>query len=68
MDTIFINAEYIKTSKPHVSILNLVDKIDLRRAEVSVALLNRIIYYSWKNIKSSFNNNRFKNISSYREW
>ena len=67
MDTIFINAEYIKTSKPHISILNLVDKIDLRRAEVSVALLNRSIYYPWKNIKSSYNNNGLKNISSYRE-
>ena len=67
MDAIFMNAEYIKTSKPHVLILNLADKIDFRRAEESVALSNLSIYYSWKNIKSSYSNNRFKNISSYRE-
>ena len=68
MDTIFINAEYSKTSKPHVLILNLIDKIYLRRGEESVALSNLSGYYSCKNIKSSYNNNRFENISSYMEW
>ena len=33
MDTIFMNSENSKTSKPHVLILNLTDKIDLRRGE-----------------------------------
>ena len=41
-----------KTSKPHVSILNLTDKLDLRRAEKSIVLSNLSIYYTWKNIKS----------------
>ena len=36
MDTIFMNSEECKTSKPHVLILNLTDKIDLRRGEKSV--------------------------------
>ena len=40
------------TSKPHVSILNLTDKLDLRRAEKSIVLSNLSIYYTWKNIKS----------------
>ena len=33
MDTIFLNSENSKTSKPHVLILNLTDKIDLKRGE-----------------------------------
>ena len=48
MDPIFINSENSKTSKPHVLILNLANKIDLRRGEKSVALSNLSIYYTWK--------------------
>ena len=40
--------------------LNLTDKIDSRRGEKSAAWSNLKIYYTWKNIKSSFNNNKFK--------
>ena len=59
MDTIFMNSENSKTSKPHVVILKLTDKLDLRRGEESIALSNLSIYYTWKNIKSSYNN-KFK--------
>ena len=59
MDTIFMNSENSKTSKPHVLILKLTDKLDLRRGEKSMALSNLSIYYTWKNIKSSYNN-KFK--------
>ena len=55
-----MNLENSKTSKPHLSILNLTDKIDLRRGENSFALSNLTIYYILKNIKSSYNNNKFK--------
>ena len=40
--------------------LKLTDKLDLRRGQKTVALSNLSIYYSWKNIKSSYNNNEFK--------
>ena len=60
MDTIFMNSENSKISKPHVLILKLTDKLDLRRGENSIALSNLSIYYTWKNIKSSYNNNKFK--------
>ena len=60
MDTLFMNSDYSKTSEPHVLILNLTDKIDLRRGEKSVALLNLSIYCTWKNIKKSYSNNKFK--------
>ena len=38
MDTIFMNSENSKTSKPHVLILHLTDKLDLRKGEKSAAL------------------------------
>ena len=52
MDTTFMNTEYSKTSKPHVLILKLTDKLDLRRGEKIIALSNVGIYHTWKNIKS----------------
>ena len=60
MDTIFMNSENSKTSKPHVLILKLTNKLDLRIGEKTIALSNLSIYYTWKNIKSSCNNNKFK--------
>ena len=59
MDTIFINSENSKTSEYHVLLLNLTNKIDLR-SEKTVASSNLSIYYTWKNMKSSYNNNKFK--------
>ena len=60
MDTIFMNSENSKTSKPHVLILKLTNKLDLRIGKKVIALSNLSIYYTWKNIKSSYNNNKFK--------
>ena len=59
MDTIFMNSEKSKTSKPHVLTLNVTDKVDLRRGAKSVALSNLSTYYTRKNVKS-YNNNKFK--------
>ena len=60
MDTIFINSDNSKTSEYHVLVLKLTDKLDLRRGQKTAALSNLSIYYTWKNIKSSYNNNKFK--------
>ena len=54
MDTIFMNSENSKTSEHHVLVLKLTDKLDLR--EIKKLLL----YYTSKNVKSSYNNNKFK--------
>ena len=40
--------------------LKLTDKLDLIRGEKSIALSNLSIYYTRKNMKSSYNNNNFK--------
>ena len=60
MDTIFIKTENSRTSEYHVLVLKLTHKLDLRRGEKRVALSNLGIYYIWKNVKSSCNNNKFK--------
>ena len=60
MDTIFMNSENSKTSEYHVLLLKLTDKLDLRRGQKTVALSNLSIYYTRKNIKSSYNTNKFK--------
>ena len=60
MDTIFMNSENSKASMPHILKLKLTSKLDLRISEEIIALSNLSIYYTWKNIKSSCNNNRFK--------
>ena len=60
MNTIFMTSENSKTSEYHVLTLKITNKLDLRRGQKTVALSNLSIYYTWKNIKSSYNNNKFK--------
>ena len=40
--------------------LNLTDKLDLTKGEKSIALSNLGIYYTWKKLKSTYSNNKFK--------
>ena len=60
MDTIFISSENSETSKTHVIKLKCTNKFDLRLGEKVIALSNLSVYYTWSNIKSSYNNNKFK--------
>ena len=55
-----MNSENSKTSKPHVLVLKLTNKLDLRIGEKIIALWNLNVYCTWRNIKSSYNNNKFK--------
>ena len=57
MNTIFMNSENSKTTKPHVLTLKITNKLDLRIGEKVIALSNLSIYYTWRNIKTSYNNN-----------
>ena len=60
MDTIFMNSENSKTSDLQRLLLNLTDKVNLKKSDKCIALSNLSIYYSWKNIKKSYKNNKFK--------
>ena len=55
MDTIFMNSEKSKTSKSHILVLKLTNKLHLRIGEKLTALSNLSIYNTWRNIKSSYN-------------
>ena len=60
MDTIFIKSGNNKTLENNVLVLKLTDKLDLRGGQKTVVLSNLSIYYTWKNVKSSYINNKFK--------
>ena len=60
MNTILMNSENSKTSEPYVLILQVTDKLDLSIGDKSIALSNLSIHYTCKNIRSSYNNNKFK--------
>ena len=63
MDTISMNSENSKTSGSHRLLLNLSDKIILKRSDKYVALSNLSIYYTLKNIKKYYKNNKFKTLA-----
>ena len=58
-----MNSENNKLSEPQKLLLNLADKINLKGNDKQVALSNRSMNYTWKKIKNSYKNNKFK-ISS----
>ena len=60
METIFMNTENSKTNEPHRFRLSLADKRNLKNPNKNIPLGNLSIYYTWKNIKSAYNNNKFK--------
>ena len=55
-----MNTENIKASEQHKFKLNLTDKLNLKNPNKNMALANLSIYYTWKNIKSKYKNNKFK--------
>ena len=55
-----MNTENSKTNEPHRFRLDLTDKLNLKNPNKNMALVNLSIYYRWKNIKTEYNNNKFK--------
>ena len=55
-----MNTENSKTSEPHRFKLDLTDKLNLKDPKKNMALANLSIYYTWKNIKSEYNNKKLK--------
>ena len=52
MSTTFMNSKNSKISDPHRLLLNLTDKINLKRSDKYVTLSSLSMYSTWKNIKS----------------
>ena len=55
-----MNTENSKMSEPHRFKLDLTDKLNLKNPNKNMASANLSIYYTWKNIKSEYKNNKFK--------
>ena len=60
METFFMNTKNSKTSEPNRFKYDLIDKLGLKNPNKNMALGNLSIYYTWKNVKSTYNNNKFK--------
>ena len=60
METFFMNTKNSKTNEPHRLKYNLIDKLDLKNPNKNMVLASLSIYYTWKNVKSICNNNKFK--------
>ena len=60
METFFMNTKNSKTNEPNRFKYDLIDKLDLKNLNKNMTLGNLSIYYTWKNVKSTYNNNKFK--------
>ena len=60
METFFMNTKNSKTNESHRFKYDLIDKLDLKNPNKNMALSSLSIYYTWKNVKSTYNNYKFK--------
>ena len=60
METFFMNSKNSKANESHRFKYDLIDKLDLKNRNKNMALGSLSIYYTWKNVKSTYNNNKFK--------
>ena len=60
MTTTFMNNGNSKKNEFNKLFYELTDKLNLKNPNKNIALTNLSIDYTWKNIKSAYNNNKFK--------
>ena len=61
METIFINTKNSKTNDSNKFIYQFTNNRNLKNlSNKNIGLVNLSIYYTWKNIKSVYNNIKFK--------
>ena len=60
METVFMNTLNSKANESNRFVYEFIDKLNLKNPNKNIALANLSIYYTWKNIKSEYNNNKFK--------
>ena len=54
-----MNTANSKTKHSNKFVCNFTDKLNLKNLNKNIALANLSIYYTWKNVKSDYNNNKF---------
>ena len=52
-----MNTENSKTYESYTFRLSIVDKLNFKNPNKNIALANLSIHYTWKNIKTAYNNN-----------
>ena len=60
METFFMNSKNSKTNEQNRFKDDLINKLDLKNSKKNMALVNLSIYYTWKNVKSIYKNNKYK--------
>ena len=60
METVFMNTENSKTNKSNKFSYDFTDKLNFENSNKNIVLVNLSIYYLRKNIKSAYNNSKFK--------
>ena len=55
-----MNTAHSKTKHSNKFVYNFTDKLNLKNPNKNIALANLSIYYTWKNVKSNYNNNKLK--------
>ena len=60
MDIIFINPLNCKTNESNRFIYQFTDKLNVKNPNKNITLANLSIYYTWRNIKSEYNTNKFE--------
>ena len=60
MEKIFMNTLNSNANESNRFINQFNDKLNLKNPNKNMALANLSIYYTWKNIKSEYNNNKFE--------
>ena len=61
MESIFMNTENSKKNESNKFVCQFTDKLNLKNPNnKNIGLVNLSIYYTWKNIKSTYNNNSFE--------
>ena len=60
IETFFMNIKNSKTNVSHRFKYDLIDKLDLKNPNKNMALGSLSIYYTWKDVNSTYNNNKLK--------
>ena len=55
-----MNTENSKANESHKFVLNLSQRLDFRSSDKHVALQSLSIFYTWKNIRKQYKNNKLK--------
>ena len=68
METFFMSSRNSKTNEPNRFKYDLIDKLDLRNPNENMAFANLSLYYTWKNVKSTYNNNNLMDHIIYQKY